>query len=211
MKRNLLKEIDSFNYVTNEHVGPIKRVPLTFSPTIAPVVARLAKSNDIDHKSSLVPEGVERLDIVDEMWLYLDEMSGLHPDYVDMELNARLKIGPYSIKSSIAERLPTLYPYFENDKGFNPDHDSFMYSIYEMRDLIPKHSLRRVSLEDVYEASDKTTNWGYPYPGSGEDICYKHYLLAKKIVTELVAPDLLSLLGWRGQPNGADLPKQRSV
>jgi len=211
MKRNLLKEVESFNYVTNEHVGPVNRVPLTFSPTVAPVVARLAKPNDIDHKSSLVPEGVTRLEIADEMWIYLDESGSLHPDFVDMEQSAYDKIGSYSIKSSIADRLPTLTPYFENDKGFNPNHDSFMYAFEEMKGLIPKHSLRRAKLEDVYGASDKTTNWGYPYPSSGEDTCYKHYLLAKKIVTELVSPHLVSLLGWRGQPNGADLPKQRPV
>jgi hypothetical protein len=83
--------------------------------------------------------------------------------------------------------------------------------------LLPEGGLLPSSLEEAYEISDKTSNWGFPFWTAGRRVlqdgltyAYYTYLRCKDILdNELPIPNLPAVAVIRVQPNGTDIPKQR--
>jgi hypothetical protein len=128
----------------------------------------------------------------------------------ESEVAERDKIGPLSIQLPYSERRSSVLDCFVQDIEGIPDQESLDYAINELFKLIPKASLRPVSLKWVYEKSKKNTNWGFPYFAKGSDFGIEYLKLAKSDIDKGSITRYPSMLFWRGQLGG-DVPKQRVV
>jgi hypothetical protein len=137
--------------------------------------------------------------------------SYLTQDLFDFEQDELSKIGPISIRLPSPERIAQIQPYFAQKK-FSPTKDAAAYARKKLFSLLEKGRLRPISLQEAFDRSDKSTNWGLQHFSRGE-IFGQYYLddayeLLNSLDVSSVPP---CVLGWRGQFSGTIIPKQRTV
>jgi hypothetical protein len=173
----------------------------------------MSKEKLVDLKTNLLSHGLNRDELVED-FLTRNSLSfnELHPHLKEFEIEQVEKVGPYSIQLSVNDRIPDISLYFSKNKQFSPDENAFVNSVdHVIKEFNLNGRLRPLSLDVAYERSDKTTNWGAPNYTSGKHSGLDHLSLAKQIVSDGHVPNFDSALGWRGQPSGGPIPKQRVV
>jgi len=139
----------------------------------------------------------------------------LHPVLLDLEERESNKIGPYSIRSSLKDRLPSiLESYYLQNRQLKLNFKAYNLAVKRVKSFIPKGILAPLSSQEAFNRLPKSTNWGSPYFKSGTDygsVYFKDYLNFY-FNDKLKLLEYPSVLGWRGQPTSlSELPKQRDV
>jgi hypothetical protein len=140
------------------------------------------------------------------------------PIFREFEDEQRDKIGPYSIRlpfESFVERGPCEYFNIIDESLYTFDPDLLALALNKVSLLIPNGSLRPLSIDDAFDRSDKTTNWGAPYLLKGNDLVGQK--LAATLYLDICRQDLTdqsmtwfpNIMFMRTQPSGTDIPKQR--
>jgi hypothetical protein len=173
---------------------------------LIPFLSSTWVGSQVDLQSPLL-KGTTRKELLRDFWreAKMDELQDSHPRLFALEQSEAKKFGPFSIRQPFVDRIESVASYL-GPKRFEPDASALNFAIRKVSQLIKPGSLRPWSLKRVYESSTKSTNWGLPYFDQGS----KQYLrLAMKGLDANVKYP--SLLGWRGQASGTDVPKQRVV
>jgi len=128
----------------------------------------------------------------------------------DLELSASEKFGPFSIRLPYGERLESISLYFSQKKV---EKSSVLERATELvAGQLPKASLKALALDDSYANMPPGTNLGLPYFSRMAEHRKLYLDRARLIHTNGYKDDVYpSVLGWRGQPNGTSVPKQRTV
>jgi hypothetical protein len=125
-----------------------------------------------------------------------------------MDAEEKEGIGPMSIMLPYVDRVKDVDAYFV--KGpFDPVSDGFDYANDFVSRLIPRHSIRPVSIDTVMFVMPKDTNLGLPEltRNKGALPNYRSRALAARVVDDFYA----AVIGWRGQQSGTPIPKQRVI
>lgn len=139
----------------------------------------------------------------------------LHPVLLDLEERESEKIGPYSIRLPLQERLPSIFESYRfQDRKLNLNLKAYNLAFNRVRSLFQKGILVPLSSQEAYDRLPKSTNWGSPYFKSGTEFGsvylkdFENLYFSNK--SKLI--EYPSVLGWRGQPTSLqELPKQRDV
>lgn len=132
------------------------------------------------------------------------------PELDDLERREAEKFGPYSIRLPWAERRGSVQEYFFQKEV--KSSISLRKAFQTLSKLIPAHSLRSLSLDEAYRLSPKGKNLGLPEFTSSRTFEDSYLRRAKRIEASGYLIDIFdAVLGWRGQPNGTNRPKQRVV
>uniref|UniRef100_A0A2V0RLN6 RdRp n=1 Tax=viral metagenome TaxID=1070528 RepID=A0A2V0RLN6_9ZZZZ len=109
--------------------------------------------------------------------------------------------------------------FFSRDSNISYDSYALEEAVSCVRRILPEEGLLPCSLEEAYDRSDKTSNWGPPYwlPGRNtiDDDSFLTYgeftynVCKNILVNNLKIPNLPCVAVIRVQPNGTDTPKQR--
>lgn len=202
---------NSFNFITNYHVRWFDPEPEIFGRRYLPFSNSLVKPQYEDFVTPLVPENYTRDDVISEFENFIgNKFNVMNSTLQKIEIEEKNKVGPYSVKLSLSERKQNITPYFFN-RNFSPIEEIFTEAVLNISKRFPKNTLRPVGLDLVYEEADKSTNWGAPTCGKGTDDGLEHLRLAKDYLTNPRRVTDPCFLGWRGQPSGEDIPKQRVV
>jgi len=135
----------------------------------------------------------------------------------DFEDGQREKVGPYSIRLPFTEvvlRGPCEY-YAPFDSPVSFDKSIFEEAVLSVKRLIPPSSLRRLTLTEALNRSEKTTQWGLPYLLKGNDLvngtqaCNLYYNIALSDLQRGKVTWFPNVMFMRTQPSGTDIPKQR--
>lgn len=138
--------------------------------------------------------------------------------FSDFEMQNREKIGPYSIRLpfiEFVERGPCEYFNFINPSKYTYDKSILEVAVRNVSSILPLGSLRPISLNEAFDRSDKTTNWGAPYFWKGNDLvegrlaASYYFDLAKSDLDNLTLTHYPNMMFMRTQPSGTIIPKQR--
>jgi hypothetical protein len=173
-------------------------------------LSRVEKGRDKDFRSPLYGRDTPREVIVAEIEQFAYSKS-VPAEMFDIERKEQGKIGPFSIMAPWTYRQPGVDKYFVDRKG-DFDQSILNEAIVFIADYLKarKH-LRPSNLDTVFAKSATNTNWGLPFFESGKTKGTEHYELARNFLLKGDFPYYPSILGWRGQPNGTKIPKQRVV
>jgi len=172
---------------------------------------RANSASNVDLRSPFFDKDLPRPKIVEKFDAIFNlKMKDLAPELVSLELAERKKISPFSIRLSWADRKSTVLPYFAK-KSWNPDPDCFRKAVETTKKLLPLHRIRPISLDRAYQMSPKSTNWGLPFFKRGKEFGHLYVQEAQDFLNNRKIIKYPCVLGWRGQPSGTDIPKQRVV
>lgn len=169
----------------------------------------VAKGRKVDLRSPLYDKDLSRESIT-RKWDGIFNTFSLPSELEEIENKERDKIGPFSIQLSWEEREKDLEPYFR-PPIMRVDAKKLDLATARLENLLPKDRLRPTSLETSYRKAAKSTNWGLPFFEKGKTKGEEYLALARKDWSSGKLSRFPAVVGWRGQPNGTDTPKQRIV
>jgi hypothetical protein len=177
-------------------------------PTHAlPFVRGVEQGYDVDIRTPLF-DGRDRAEVADE-WegILVKEASSVYTDFfpelLDVELNQRQKIGPLSIRLPFKDRVADVLSYYNSGKEVIEDPSEF--PIFDRLQVLSRKRLRPTDYESSANRLPHDTNSGLPLFKRRSSVKTESIAMAKE---GALHP---ALLGWRGQSNGTDVPKQRVV
>jgi hypothetical protein len=128
----------------------------------------------------------------------------------DIERREAEKFGPFSIRLPWSEREKSVADYYSQVEV--KSSISLRKSFLQIAKLIPAHSLSSLSIDEGYDRAPKGKNLGLPGFTSNREFESEYVKRAKQIAANGWKEDIFpGVVGWRGQPNGTDKPKQRVV
>jgi hypothetical protein len=150
-------------------------------------------------------KGADR-DKVARQWMKVLDANEryLHTRLIELEHKQGEKIGPMSIRLPLEERREDISAYYDKgDQEFKID-----YSELHFGNLLngQQNRLRPLSAANAARTLPQNTNSGLPYFKKRNTVISESIRLADD--KEAWFP---ALLGWRGQANGTNTPKQRVV
>jgi len=174
-------------------------------------------SNHLDITNDANPR-IGAITLID-LLLKEDPLYNSSQIFKDFEDGQKSKIGPYSIRvpfRDFVEKGPCEYYNQIPDSSYSFDELVLQEAIKSVSSILPEHSVQAESLDEVFNNSDKTTQWGMPYMYKGNDILPEGGIAAN-LYLELAKQDLArKKLTWypvvmfmRTQPSGSNIPKQR--
>jgi len=120
------------------------------------------------------------------------------------------KFGPFSIRLPYSEREEGVLEYLTQKEV--KENKFLLFAFDRIKRWIPKHSLLPVDFSDSYASMPKDSNLGLPWFTRDRSVAIDYLKRARQLeadgYTSQVYP---AALGWRGQPNGTNKPKQRVV
>lgn len=169
---------------------------------VFPFLASVEQGNDQDLRTPLFGgSDVPRDEIANKWAEILFNLDGITPELADLELSQKSKMGTMSVRLPYNDRVSNIVAYYEsaNVNAFTPLSDLNRGVLNMTRQLTPMTSHNSVS------HLPGSTNSGLPLFKRRSTVVSESLALAE-------ASDFFgSLLGWRGQSNGTNIPKQRVV
>uniref|UniRef100_A0A2V0RML3 RdRp n=1 Tax=viral metagenome TaxID=1070528 RepID=A0A2V0RML3_9ZZZZ len=144
--------------------------------------------------------GVDRQVVADQWWTILSSVDNLFPELIDLETKQKGKIGPLSIRLPFIDRIPDINSYYTN-------HSDVEVGLSEVigQFVIPGSRLRPLSARNSALQLPTNSNSGLPL------FRKRNQVQEESIAMAMQNEFYPALLGWRGQANGTNTPKQRVV
>jgi hypothetical protein len=180
-------------------------------------LARIAIGSTVDLRTKLFDEQDRKI-LLTKLYkeVLLPHKLELDPVLYDLEDKETKLFGPYSIMAPYDVRKEGVLEYYnhQHPDSFQPNWKFLSKAVATVRALNPKGLLNSLNPIEANRRLPKSTNWGLPYIAKGSD-ANEDYL--QDVLDALASNDTSSifskpcLLGWRGQPSGGPVPKQRVV
>lgn len=147
-------------------------------------------------------------DVIVEEVSALAGPSGV-PEVDKLDNDEKAKVGPISIRLPSEERMPGLLEYWI--QSWNPTHQALKFAVQRVAEILPKHSIRALSLEESYQIVLQTMqSLGLPWLGRDK----KRLKWYRDKAARIKSPSDMfpSMWYWRGQARGPNLvSKNRDV
>lgn len=127
-----------------------------------------------------------------------------------LEAEESERFGPFSIRLPFEERRESVEEYFNQMEG--RENVTLRLGFEAMRRWLPRNSLYPDALDTSYGAMPKDSNLGLPWFTRDRELAKEYLMRAIRVAGSGYMEDIYpAVLGWRGQPNGTQKPKQRVV
>jgi hypothetical protein len=166
------------------------------------IMARRREGYSVDLRSPFYG-GIDR-NVIAEKFQVLDlEFEEL----ISLDRKERDDIGPFSIMLPFTEIVDSVQAYFS--QYMSPDPEALKYAYSQVSSLLPHHGLRMMKLSTSFGMMPRDTNLGLPFLSRDRSLAIEYLRRAEQLrdPSEIFP----CVLGWRGQANGTDRPKQRVV
>lgn len=177
--------------------------PFDYPDHMVPFLKGVEKGYDVDIRTPLF-EGRNRDEVADQcMEQVINSAPEMYPELLKLERSQRTKIGPLSRRLPFLDRIEDVKSYYTAAKSIIKLSE-LQVPTYVMGNLRGGR-LRPLNARDSAYLLPDDSNSGLPLFARRSKVLDQSVSLAEE------GQPYPAILGWRGQANGTDIPKQRVV